>query len=114
MTSGNMTLESLRDDLPITKQVAYLNTGWHGPATDSVLATVAEEMKIQSHNYGTPAVSAEQEKREAIARDIIADFIHAKPDEIAIAPNTTQAMSLDKIGMRISTGAINSEEEVRE
>ena len=92
MTSGNMTLESLRDDLPITKEVAYLNTGSHGPATDTVLATVAEEAKIQSHNYGTPAVSADQGKREAGARETIAKFIHAKSNEIAMAPNTTQAM----------------------
>ena len=44
MAPSRMTLESLRDELPITKEVAYFQVGSHGPPTDSVLATVAEEM----------------------------------------------------------------------
>ena len=92
MPSEKMTLQSLRDELPITGKVAYLNTGSHGPPPDSVLASVAEEMALQAHNYGLPSVSAPQGAREKAARDGLASFIGAKPEEVAMTPNTTQAM----------------------
>ena len=92
MPSDKMTLESLRDELPITGKVAYLNTGSHGPPPDSVLASVAEEMALQAHNYGMPSVSAPQGAREKAAREGLARFIGAKPEEVAMTPNTTQAM----------------------
>ena len=92
MPSEKMTLQSLRDDLPITGKVAYLNTGSHGPPPDSVLASVADEMALQAHNYGLPPVSAPQGAREKAAREGLARFIGAKPEEVAMTPNTTQAM----------------------
>ena len=92
MPSEKMTLESLRDELPITGKVAYLNTGSHGPPPDSVLASVAEEMALQAHNYGMPSVSGPQGAREKAAREGLARFIGAKPEEVAMTPNTTQAM----------------------
>ena len=92
MPSEKMTLESLRDELPITGKVAYLNTGSHGPPPDSVLASVADEMALQAHNYGLPSVSAPQGAREKAAREGLARFIGAKPEEVAMTPNTTQAM----------------------
>ena len=92
MPSEKMTLQSLRDELPITGKVAYLNTGSHGPSPDSVLASVAEEMALQAHNYGLPSVAAPQGAREKAAREGLARFIGAKPEEVAMTPNTTQAM----------------------
>ena len=92
MPSEKMTLQSLRDELPITGKVAYLNTGSHGPPPDSVLASVAEEMALQAHNYGLPSVTAPQGAREKAAREGLARFIGAKPEEVAMTPNTTQAM----------------------
>ena len=92
MAPQKMTLDSLRDELPITKKVAYFNTGGHGPPPDSVLATVAEEMALLAHNYGLPSVSTKQAARELVAREGVARFIKAKPEEVALTPNTTQAM----------------------
>ena len=92
MPSEKMTLQSLRDELPVTEKVAYLNTGSHGPPPDSVLASVADEMALQAHNYGLPSVSAPQGAREKAAREGLARFIGAKPEEVAMTPNTTQAM----------------------
>ncbi len=87
-----MTLESLRAELPITDKAAYFNTGGHGPPPDSVLKAVSDEMALQAHNYGLPSVSSEQAAREKAAREGLARFIHAKPEEVALTPNTTQAM----------------------
>jgi selenocysteine lyase/cysteine desulfurase len=57
--------------------------GSHGPPTDSVLATVAEEMAYQAHACGVPSVTAEQAEKEKNARDRVARFMGAKPEEVA-------------------------------
>ena len=104
MAPAKMTLESLRDELPITKKVAYFQVGSHGPPSDSVLATVAEEMARQAHNYGVPSVGAEQGAKEKKAREDVAKFIGAKPGEVALTPNTTQAMRQVSQAMHWSEG----------
>lgn len=104
MVPPQMTLESLRDELPITKEVAYFQVGSHGPPTDSVLATVAEEMARQAHAFGVPSVTAEQAEKEKNARDRVARFIGAKPEEVALTPNTTQAMRQVSQAMHWSEG----------
>ena len=104
MAPQKMTLESLRDELPITKKVSYFQVGSHGPPPDSVLATVAEEMARQAHNYGIPSVGAEQGAKEKKAREGVASFIGAKPGEVALTPNTTQAMRQVSQAMHWSEG----------
>lgn len=92
MAPDKMTLASLRDELPITQKVAYFQVGGHGPPSNSVLATVADEMARQAHNYGVPGVSEEQVAKEEKAREAVTKFIGANPGEVALTPNTTQAM----------------------
>ena len=45
-----MTVEALRQDLPMTQAVAYFQTGTYGPATDSVLRTVRDVMEAEAHH----------------------------------------------------------------
>lgn len=104
MSLENMTLDSLRAELPITTKVAYFQVGSHGPPPDSVLATVADEMARQAHNYGLPLVGADQGEKEKSAREGVARFIGAKPEEVALTPNTTQAMRQVSQAMHWSEG----------
>ena len=94
MSLGQMTFQQLRDDLPITGNVAYFQVGSHGPTPDSVLDVVREEMALEAHYHSVPSVKAEQAQREAAARARVASFIGAGADEVALTPNTTQAMRL--------------------
>ncbi len=92
MTSGAMTFEKLRDDLPITREVAYFQVGSHGPTPDTVLDVVRDEMALEAHYHSVPSVKAAQAEREACARERVASFICAGSAEVALTPNTTQAM----------------------
>ena len=89
-----MTFQKLRDDLPVTRNVDYFQVGSHGPTPDSVLDVVREEMALEAHYHSVPSVKAEQAGREAAARARVASFIGAGADEVALTPNTTQAMRL--------------------
>ena len=55
---------------------------------------VREEMALEAHYHSVPSVKAEQAGREAAARARVASFIGAGVDEVALTPNTTQAMRL--------------------
>ena len=92
MTSAAMTFEKLRDDLPITREVAYFQVGSHGPTPDTVLDVVRDEMALEAHYHSVQSVKAAQAEREAGARERVASFICAGYAEVALTPNTTQAM----------------------
>ena len=92
MASKRMTLERLRDELPITKNVAYLQVGSHGPTPASVLDVVREEMELEAHYHGVASVTEPQKERETQARERLASFLNVKPNELAMTLNTTQAM----------------------
>ena len=94
MSPDRMTFQKLRDDLPITGNVAYFQVGSHGPTPDSVLDVVRDEMALEAHFHSVPSVKAEQAGREAAARARVSSFIGAGADEVALTPNTTQAMRL--------------------
>ncbi len=94
MPPDRMTFEKLRDDLPITRNVAYFQVGSHGPTPDPVLDAVRDEMALEAHYHSVPSVKAEQARRETAARARVASFIGAGADEVALTPNTTQAMRL--------------------
>ena len=59
-----------------------------------MLDVVREEMALEAHYHSVPSVKAEQAGREAAARARVASFIGAGVDEVALTPNTTQAMRL--------------------
>ena len=87
-----LTLAGLRDQLPITRHVAYLQTGGHSPTPESVLRTVHDEMAREAEFHGVPAVAAERAEKEARARAALATMLHVRPDELGITPSTSQAM----------------------
>lgn len=87
-----MTFEKLREDLPLTGNVAYFQVGSHGPTPGSVLNVVHDEMVLQSHYHSVPSVKSAQAKREETARNRLASFMCVDIDEVALTANTTQAM----------------------
>ncbi|MCY3800902.1 MAG: aminotransferase class V-fold PLP-dependent enzyme [Chloroflexi bacterium] len=95
--SPGMPLESLRDELPMTREVMYFNTAMNGPTLDCVLKTVADETAIESRiglAYAVPGFGTSQEQgdREDAARAEIASLLHCDVADLAITPNTAQAM----------------------
>ena len=88
-----MSFRQLRDDLPLTRRLAYFQTGSYGPTPDSVLKVVAERMAYQSR-YGSasPRVTGVLLDPEHRVRRQLADFLGVQREQLAWTSNTSQAM----------------------
>ena len=88
-----MSFRQLRDDLPLTRRLAYFQTGSYGPTPDSVLKVVAERMAYQSR-YGSasPRVTGVLLDQEHRVRRQLADFLGVQREQLAWTSNTSQAM----------------------
>lgn len=89
------SVEELRRDLPMTRQVAYFQTGTYGPTTNSVLKVVRDTMEAEAHfGPATPAGRESHIQREADARSALARLLNVQDDELAITTNTSRSMQL--------------------
>ncbi|MFB6281765.1 MAG: aminotransferase class V-fold PLP-dependent enzyme [Haloferacaceae archaeon] len=89
-----MTPEDLRADIPACERGVYLNTGASGPAPRRVVE--ATTGFVESHEYEAPV--GEGAYRAAYgafdeARDAVAAFIGADPDEVALTQSTADGIS---------------------
>ncbi|MGI8565200.1 MAG: aminotransferase class V-fold PLP-dependent enzyme [Pyrinomonadaceae bacterium] len=84
--------ESLREDFPVTKTLAYLNSAGAGPVPRFV-AEAAAGYYEQLMREGDARWFEWLQRRER-ARARIAELINAEPDEIAFTTNTSSGMNL--------------------
>ena len=88
-----LSLADLRYQLPVTKKVAYFQTGTYGPTLASVLKVIRESMQYEATNGParpeTKNVMADQEES---ARIYLAKLLSVEPDELGIGTNTTRSM----------------------
>lgn len=90
---SQMTLEQLRQELPMVGEVAYFQTGTYGPSTEAVLKAVREAMENEArHGPATPAGRQSHMEHEAAARSGLARLLTVKEAELGITVNTSQAM----------------------
>lgn len=93
MTQAPMSFRQLREDLPLTRRLAYFQTGSYGPTPDSVLKVVADTMAFQSrHGSASPEVTAILLDQEQRVRRRLADSLGVRPEHLAWTSNTSQAM----------------------
>lgn len=93
MIQAPLSFRKLREDLPLTRRLAYFQTGSYGPTPDSVLKVVAETMAFQSrHGSASPRVTGVLLDQEHRVRQQLADFLGVRPEHLAWTSNTSQAM----------------------
>jgi selenocysteine lyase/cysteine desulfurase len=81
----------LRQDLPMTKEIAYFQTGGHGPTPDSVLKVFYDNMLYLNHNVlAVPETREVMDTRENAVREQLAAFLNVKSDELAFTANTSR------------------------
>lgn len=100
--------QKVRDQFLIHDGLAYMNTGTKGPSPRSVYQSHAASLKnvssnipeMQSHYFSTEESSAVKNQ----TREKLADFLGAKPSEIAFTNNTTEGMIFGTMGVSIQRG----------
>ncbi len=84
--------QRIRQDFPVTQQLAYLNSAGAGPVSRASL-DAAMEFYQETLETGDRRWFDWLERRER-ARSAIAKLINAEPDEIAFTTNTSTGMNL--------------------
>jgi cysteine desulfurase / selenocysteine lyase len=84
--------DDIRNEFPVTREVAYLNAAAAGPLARGTREAAAEYYE-QMMNDGDVHWDEWLAKREAVRRSV-AEFINAEPDEIGLTTNTSSGMNL--------------------
>jgi L-cysteine/cystine lyase len=100
-----MSLTSLRESIRATKDVIYMNTGFTGPSPEPVLSRIRDALEFEA-SVGPASVEGLAASRQISedARQMVASYLHADPDEVAITHGTTEGLHVAIYGMSWKPG----------
>ena len=88
-----LSLKDLREQLPVTEDVGYFQTGTYGPTLSSAVKAVTDAMEYEALNGpARPETRQYIMEKEETARGHLAGMLNVSPEEIGIGSNTTRAM----------------------
>ena len=96
--NSDASWRAVRAQFPLLDDPLYLNTGGLGPVSEPVLATV-EAVTRQLQEHSETGHSLLQPAREAMAR-----FIGAAPEEVCFVRNATEGNSIIAAGLELAAG----------
>jgi len=100
-----MSVQELRNSLPITQSCIYMNTGQASPTPLAVLRRIGEALEQEAREGpGTINGLAFSQAVEEKARISVADFINADPDDIKITHNSREGIYVVLYGINWQPG----------
>src|SRR5213595_1419934 len=91
-----MTIDwrSVRREFPVTERCIYLNTGWSGPQSRSVVRALEQRAEREAFE-GPTTIDVRHEKALLVqeARRAFASMIGADDDEVALGYTTTEGVN---------------------
>ena len=100
-----MDVGKLREQIPTTQRMTYLNTGWAGPSPVSVVEAISRRLEYESYN-GPTSVEV-LDSGEAIgleAREAVAGLLGASSDEVLLTSSTTDGINTVMTGLPWNEG----------
>ena len=95
-----MDVGKLREQIPTTRRMTYLNTGWAGPSPVSVVEAIARRLEYESYNGPTSVeVLDSGEAIDLEAREAVARLIGATADEVLLTSSTTDGINTVMTGL---------------
>ena len=95
-----MDVGKLREQIPTTQRMTYLNTGWAGPSPASVVDAISRRLEYESYNGPTSVeVLDSGEAIDLEAREAVAGLIGASADEVLLTSSTTDGINTVMIGL---------------
>jgi L-cysteine/cystine lyase len=100
-----MSLTALRNSIPATRDVIYMNTGFTGPSPQPVLDRVRQVMEREAA-VGPASVEGLQQTRQIgeEARQVVASLLNAEVDEVAVTHGTTEGLNVAIYGLNWQPG----------
>lgn len=97
----------LREQMPVTREWAYMNSGWSGPLSHPVVEAMQKRLDLE-YQLG-PTTRAVMDDRMVLGnefRALTARMLGADEDEIAIMGNTTEGVNVAMNGLRYAKGDV--------
>lgn len=91
-----------REEFPITKKKIYLNCASHGPLSNRVRNAI--EKFFDNAQFTENHHEDESFRIIAHCRELISSIIHAEPEEIGMAPNTSLGLNIVARGLGLTSG----------
>ncbi|OPX89287.1 MAG: Cysteine desulfurase [Pelotomaculum sp. PtaB.Bin013] len=94
-------LEKIRQNLPATQNIVYMNTGATGPLPVTAIQAVQEAQQAELYNGRINKEVVQLKKRAKLeTRQLLAELIKANNDEIVLTRNTTEGINLIISGIK--------------
>lgn len=90
-----MDISWIRSQIPASENNIYLNTGWEGPSTLSVVKAVQDQIAFENEvGPTTPPVIEAGMKLEEETKSALGAMVKANPDELLLTQNTTHGLNI--------------------
>jgi len=97
--------EWLRGQMPVTRDYAYMNSGWSGPISIPVVDAMKQRLELElEHGPTTRAVMDDRIALGERFRELQARILNASPSEISITGNTTEGVNIAVNGLDYEPG----------
>ncbi|MFC1935524.1 aminotransferase class V-fold PLP-dependent enzyme [Chloroflexota bacterium] len=100
-----MDIASIREAIPVTQNMIYMNTGWSGPSPARVTRRIQEQLELEM-NEG-PATLETIAHSRAVREELtgaVAHLLNAPPETIAPIQSTTHGLTIVVNGMDWHSG----------
>ena len=100
-----MDIARIREEIPVTRNVIYMNTGWSGPSPARVTRRIQEQLdrEMNSGPATLNTIAHTREVREELT-SAVASLLNASPESIALTHRTTHGQTLVLNGMDWHSG----------
>lgn len=90
-----MDVKRIREQIPVCREMTYVNTGWSGPSPMASVAAIKERLDLEM-TQGPTSREVYQSGREIQAklREAFAGLVNASPEEICVTRNTTEGLNI--------------------
>jgi L-cysteine/cystine lyase len=89
-----MDINGIRQQIPVTQKMTYVNTGMSGPSPTPVVEAIKARLDHELYEGpGSPEVRAEGLEIRDQAKQAVARLMNASPEEICLTKNTTEGLN---------------------
>ena len=94
-----MDVAKIRSQIPVCRNITYLNTGWSGPSPQSVIDAIQARVEYEATEGPTSKPVREfVQVIEDDTRQAVADLLNVAPDELCLTQNTTEGLNIVMAG----------------
>ena len=90
-----MDVQKLRDEIPVLRNLTYMNTGWSGPPPRAAAEAMQARVSLEAEQGPTtPGVYGSGREAQEEARRAAARLLGADVDETLVTRNTTEGLNI--------------------